>query len=31
MENDILRDALGLGVLMTIIGAAQLWSVLLGA
>ena len=31
MENEILRDALGLGVLLMVIGAAQLWGALLGA
>jgi len=31
MENETLRDVVGLGVLMMVIGAAQLWSVLLGA
>ena len=31
MENEILRDALGLGVLLVVIGAAQLWGALLGA
>lgn len=31
MENEILRDAVGLGVLLMVIGAAQLWGALLGA
>lgn len=31
MENEALRDVVGLGVLMLVIGAAQFWSVLLGA
>lgn len=30
MENEALRDAVGLGVLILIIGAAQLWGALLG-
>jgi len=31
MENESLRDVIGLGVLIIVIGAAQFWSVLLGA
>jgi len=31
MENETLRDVVGLGVLLIVIGAAQLWGVLLGA
>lgn len=31
MENESLRDIVGLGVLILVIGAAQCWSVLLGA
>lgn len=31
MENETLRDVIGLGVLIIVIGAAQVWSVLLGA
>ena len=31
MENETLRDVVGLGVLMLVIGAAQLWGALLGA
>lgn len=31
MENETLRDVVGLGVLLTVIGAAQLWGALLGA
>ena len=31
MENESLRDIVGLGVLIAVIGAAQFWSVLLGA
>jgi hypothetical protein len=31
MENETLRDVVGLGVLLMVIGAAQLWGVLLGA
>lgn len=31
MENETLRDGIGLGVLILIIGAAQLWGGLLGA
>ncbi len=31
MENESLRDVVGLGVLMVIIGAAQMWGALLGA
>ena len=31
MENETLRDVVGLGVLMVVIGAAQFWGVLLGA
>lgn len=31
MENEGLRDIVGLGVLIMVIGAAQFWSVLLGA
>lgn len=31
MENENLRDAVGLVVLMAVIGAAQLWGALLGA
>ncbi len=30
MENEGLRDIVGLGVLILVIGAAQLWGVLLG-
>mgnify|MGYP001186859175 CR=1 FL=1 len=31
MENESLRDVVGLGVLILVIGAAQFWSVILGA
>lgn len=31
MENEALRDVVGLGVLLTVIGAAQFWGALLGA
>ena len=31
MENETLRDAVGLGVLILIIGASQMWGALLGA
>ncbi len=31
MENETLRDVVGLGVLLMVIGTAQLWGVLLGA
>lgn len=31
MEKDALRDVIGLGVVMMVIGAAGLWSMLLGA
>lgn len=31
MENESLRDIVGLGVLMLIIGASQMWGALLGA
>ena len=31
MENETLRDVVGLGVLMMVISAAQLWGALLGA
>lgn len=31
MENESLRDVVGLGVVMLIIGAAQMWGALLGA
>jgi len=31
MENESLRDVVGLGVLIMIIGAAQFWGALLGA
>lgn len=31
MENETLRDVVGLGVLIMVIGATQFWSVLLGA
>ncbi len=31
MENESLRDVVGLGVLMLIIGATQMWGALLGA
>lgn len=31
MENESLRDAVGLVVLMAVISAAQLWGALLGA
>lgn len=31
MENETLRDGLGLGVLILLIGAALLWGALLGA
>lgn len=31
MENETLRDGVGLGVLILLIGAAQLWGALLGA
>jgi hypothetical protein len=31
MENEPLRDLFGLGVVLVIIGAAQIWSALLGA
>ena len=31
MENEALRDILGLGVLLVVIGAAQMWGALLGA
>ncbi len=31
MENETLRDVIGLGVLMMVIGAAQIWGALLGA
>lgn len=31
MENESLRDVVGLGVLIMVIGAAQLWGMLLGA
>ena len=30
-ENEALRDAAGLGVLILVIGAAQMWGALLGA
>jgi hypothetical protein len=30
-ENEALRDGIGLGLLLVIIGAAQVWSALLGA
>ena len=31
MENEGLQDIVGLGVLILVIGAAQLWGALLGA
>jgi hypothetical protein len=31
MENEALRDGIGLGLLILLIGAAQLWSAVLGA
>ncbi len=31
MENEALRDVVGLGVLLMVVGAALLWGVLLGA
>ena len=31
MENETLRDIVGLGVLLMVIGAAQFWGMLLGA
>ncbi len=31
MENEALRDIVGLGVLLVVIGAAQMWGALLGA
>ncbi len=31
MENEALRDVVGLGVLLLVIGAAQFWGTLLGA
>lgn len=31
MENETLRDVVGLGVLMMVIGAVQFWGVLLAA
>ena len=31
MENESLRDIVGLGVVMLVIGAAQMWGALLGA
>ena len=31
MENETLRDIVGLGVLIMVIGAAQYWGTLLGA
>lgn len=31
MENEALRDIVGLGVLLIVIGAAQFWGTLLGA
>ena len=31
MENETLRDIVGLGVLLIVIGAAQFWGTLLGA
>lgn len=31
MENEGLRDVLGLGVLMLVIGASQMWGAILGA
>lgn len=31
MENEALRDVVGLGVLLIVIGAAQFWGTLLGA
>lgn len=31
MENETLRDGIGLGVLVLLISAAQLWGALLGA
>ncbi len=31
MENEALRDVVGLGVLLMVVGAAQLWGALLGA
>jgi hypothetical protein len=30
MENETLRDVIGLGVLMMVIGASQMWGALLG-
>ena len=30
MENETLRDVVGLGVLIMVIGASQMWGVLLG-
>ena len=30
MENERLQDVIGLGVLLMVIGAAQLWGALLG-
>lgn len=30
LENETLRDVVGLGVLMVVIGAAQMWGALLG-
>ena len=31
MENETLRDGIGLGVLIVLIGAVQMWGALLGA
>ncbi len=31
LENETLRDAMGLGVLILVIAASQLWGALLGA
>ena len=31
MENEALRDIVGLGVLLVVIGATQMWGALLGA
>ena len=31
MENETLRDVVGLGVLLMVIGATQMWGALLGA
>lgn len=31
MENEALRDGLGLGLLILLIGVAQMWSAILGA